>query len=102
MRCRIAEADGMDLDFDDAQQSLRESFRQYLRRACDTGVVRAAEPLGYDAELWRGLNDMEAVGMAAPEDSGGGATLLDLAIVSAECGRAMAPVPFVESVVATR
>jgi alkylation response protein AidB-like acyl-CoA dehydrogenase len=92
----------MDLEFDDAQQSLRESFRQYLRRACGTGVVRAAEPLGYDAELWRGLNDMEAVGMAAPEDSGGGATLLDLAIVSAECGRVMAPVPFVESVVATR
>jgi alkylation response protein AidB-like acyl-CoA dehydrogenase len=65
--------------------------------------VRKAEPRGFDERLWRHLLDMQIVAMAVPVENGGeGAGLLELAIVAEEIGRRLAPVPFIEAVVAAR
>jgi alkylation response protein AidB-like acyl-CoA dehydrogenase len=66
-------------------------------------VVRAAEPLGFDAALWAQLAELGGPGMGAPEAAGGGgAGLGDLAVVADHLGQTLAPVPFVEHSVATR
>ena len=45
--------------------------------------MRAAEPLGFDAELWERLAATGVVGMAVPEDRGGsGAGLANLVLVA--------------------
>src|SRR5690606_14077759 len=66
-------------------------------------VVRAAEPLGFDPALWTALRSLEAPGMGAPVDrGGGGASLADLVVACEAFGRSVAPVPLVDHLVATR
>lgn len=85
------------------QVAVRDAFREFLADQCPTSRVRAAEPLGFDARLWRQLTALGAATMGLPEASGGdGASLLDLAIVAEEVGGALAPVPFAEHVAASR
>jgi alkylation response protein AidB-like acyl-CoA dehydrogenase len=85
------------------QVAVRDAFRDFLAGQCPTSRVRAAEPLGFDARLWRQLTELGAATMGLPESSGGdGASLLDLAIVAEEMGAALAPVPFAEHVAASR
>src|SRR5436305_1282726 len=65
--------------------------------------VRSAEPLGHSPGLWDRLVATGAIEMAVPEDAGGGgATLLDLALVAEQHGRHVAPAPLVEAQVAAR
>jgi alkylation response protein AidB-like acyl-CoA dehydrogenase len=65
--------------------------------------VRAAEPSGFDKNLWERLCAMGASTMALPESSGGdGATLVDLTLVAEEIGRVLAPVPWIDHVCAAR
>ncbi|MFE6820933.1 acyl-CoA dehydrogenase family protein [Streptomyces sp. NPDC057690] len=92
-----------DFSLDVEQQAVREAFGDFFRKECPPSVVREAEPLGFDAALWRRLADMGAAAMALPEAAGGqGATLVDLALVAEELGRAAAPVPLAAHVVAAR
>jgi alkylation response protein AidB-like acyl-CoA dehydrogenase len=85
------------------QRALRDSFAALLARECPSERVRKAEPRGFDEPLWRTLLDMQIVAMAVPAENGGeGAGLLELAVVAEEIGRRLAPVPFIESVVAAR
>jgi alkylation response protein AidB-like acyl-CoA dehydrogenase len=87
----------------DEQRALRDSFAALLARECPSERVRKAEPRGFDDRLWQQLLDMQIVAMGVPvEDGGEGAGLLELAIVAEEIGRRLAPVPFVEAVVAAR
>lgn len=92
----------MDLSLTDEQQQLRASFAAFFARHCPPEVVREAEPLGFSAELWKHVIDLGAVSMALPETMGGGASLLELGLVTAEAGRWLAPVPLVEAIVANR
>ena len=82
----------MELAFSSDQPNLFDAFDQFFRRESTSGVVRRAEPLGHDADLWRKLDDMEVWGS--------GATLADLAAIAETAGRWLAPVPFVEHAVA--
>jgi alkylation response protein AidB-like acyl-CoA dehydrogenase len=92
-----------DFSLSDEQRALRDSFAALLARDCTSEHVRKAEPRGFDEALWRVLLDMQIVAMAVPVEQGGeGAGLLELAVVAEEIGRRLAPVPFIESVVATR
>jgi alkylation response protein AidB-like acyl-CoA dehydrogenase len=92
-----------DFSLSDEQRALRESFASFLTRECPAERVRKAEPLGFDERLWGKLVDLGAVGMGVPEAEGGdGAGLVELALVAEQVGRYLAPVPFVESVVAAR
>ncbi|HVM39357.1 MAG TPA: acyl-CoA dehydrogenase family protein, partial [Acidimicrobiia bacterium] len=93
----------MDLSLSDDQQSIVEGFDRFLERECTPERVRAAEPLGFDADLWKQLTEMGLTTLALPEDAGGGAFgLLDAALVTESAGARLVPAPFVEAAVAVR
>lgn len=93
----------MDLSLTADQQAITELFATFFANECNGEFVRESEPLGHDDHLWGRLLDMGMVSMALPADAGGGdLTLLDLALVAEVFGGSIAPVPFLESVVAAR
>ncbi|MDF3338753.1 acyl-CoA/acyl-ACP dehydrogenase [Mycolicibacterium septicum] len=82
---------------------LQTAYRQFFKTHSDIETVRAAEPSGFDKSLWERLCAMGATTMALPESVGGdGATLVDLTLVAEELGRSVAPVPWIDHVVAAR
>ncbi|WP_409328956.1 acyl-CoA dehydrogenase family protein [Trujillonella humicola] len=92
-----------DFRLDDDQQAVLEGFGEFFREQVPSSLVRAAEPLGFDAGLWQRVVGMGATAMALPEAAGGDdATLVDLVLVAEELGRVVAPVPLVSHVVASR
>ena len=93
----------MDLRPTDEQTQLVEAFKDLYEDASSPDRVRAAEPLGHSSDLWDRLVATGAVEMAVPEDAGGGgASLLDLALVAEQHGGAVAPAPLIEAMVAAR
>ena len=67
------------------------------------GSARASEPSGFDPELWSSLVATGVVEMAVPEEAGGGgASMVDLALVAEQVGRFLAPAPVIEAQVAAR
>lgn len=92
-----------DFSLSEDQEAVRQAFGEFLTQECPTAKVRAAEPLGYDEGLWLQLAKLGAVSMALPESAGGDdATLVELALVAEQYGRALAPVPLVEAAVTAR
>jgi alkylation response protein AidB-like acyl-CoA dehydrogenase len=93
----------MDLNLSDEQQQLVDAFGALYTKESSTERVRAAEPLGHDAELWERLKENGALDMAVAEAAGGwGASLLDLALVAEQHGRFLGSAPLVEAQVAVR
>ncbi|GAA3382507.1 acyl-CoA dehydrogenase family protein [Cryptosporangium minutisporangium] len=93
----------MDLRLTPDQETLREAFGDLFAKEATPARIRAAEPVGHDAELWRTLVAAGVPLMGVPEaHGGGGATLADLVVVVREAGRRLAPVPLVEACVAAR
>jgi alkylation response protein AidB-like acyl-CoA dehydrogenase len=92
-----------DFSLEPEQEALFDSFGALLSRECDMDVVRGAEPLGFDADLWRTIRGAGALTMALPSRVGGDdASLVELVLVAEQCGRHLAPAPFIESVSAAR
>ncbi len=92
-----------DLSLDDDQQAVREGFGDFFTKQVPSSLVRDAEPLGFDADLWQRVVAMGGTSMGLPEEAGGdGATLVDLVLVAEELGKVVAPVPLVSHVVASR
>jgi len=82
---------------------LQTAYKQFFKTHCSIETVRAAEPSGFDKNLWERLCAMGVSTMALPESSGGdGATLVDLTLVAEEIGRVLAPVPWIDHVCAAR
>jgi alkylation response protein AidB-like acyl-CoA dehydrogenase len=93
----------MDLALSDDQELLVESFGALLDKQSRPEDVRAAEPLGFDSSLWRALQPLGPVHMAVGEVEGGwGASFEDLCLVAEALGRRAAPVPVIETQVASR
>jgi alkylation response protein AidB-like acyl-CoA dehydrogenase len=93
----------MDLNFSDEQQQLVDAFGALYAKESSTERVRAAEPLGHDADLWERLKENGALEMAVAETAGGwGASLLDLALVAEQHGRFLGSAPLIEAQVAVR
>lgn len=85
------------------QEAIDSAFGAFFEAESPIEAVRAAEPGGFDPELWASLAAMGGAGMALPEDrGGGGASLADLAVVTRQLGRHLAPVPLIEHSVACR
>jgi alkylation response protein AidB-like acyl-CoA dehydrogenase len=85
------------------QVDLQAVYSKFFKTQCSIETVRAAEPAGFDKSLWERLCATGATTMALPESVGGdGATLVDLTLVAEEVGRALAPVPWIDHVCATR
>jgi len=93
----------VDLGLSDDQEQLVAAFGMLCAKEVSPDTVRAAEPTGFAPSLWVSLQALGAPGMGVPEASGGGgADLLDLALVGEVLGAALAPVPFVDHAVAAR
>jgi alkylation response protein AidB-like acyl-CoA dehydrogenase len=93
----------MDLSLSAEQKDLVDSVDAMFGRRSTADVVRAAEPLGFDASLWDSVHDLGLLHMAVGERDGGwGASMLDLCLVAESAGRRCAPVPLVETQVALR
>ena len=87
----------------DADQTLfKDTLRRYL--SARSPLTRVRETMlsdsPFDSEVWLGLVEMGVPGMAIPEEFGGaGGGFFELGIVAEELGRALAPVPFLSTVV---
>src|SRR5437763_1207714 len=86
----------MDLDFSPEQELLRETVRGVCARHAGLDVVRQLEddPIGYPEKLWVQLAEL---GLLYTDLS-----MIDLAIVYQEFGRALAPSPAFASVIMSR
>jgi alkylation response protein AidB-like acyl-CoA dehydrogenase len=92
----------MDVLPNEEEELLRASVRQFLEGQCPTRLVRAmeADAVGYPPELWQQMADLGWFGWALPEEYGGsGGSLIQLGIILSEVGRALAPVPFLSTMV---
>lgn len=92
----------LDLDFTEEQDMLREMVRGLLTQYASDEAVRAMEddPVGYSAELWSRLGELDLLGMLLPSEYGGsGMTMLEGVILYEELGRSLAPVPHLISCV---
>lgn len=93
----------MDLALNELQEQSLNAFRRLLERECTTARVRAAEPLGFDAALWREICDLGLPAMGVPQELGGlGLPLLDMALIAEVHGEFLAPAPLIETMVALR
>lgn len=93
----------MNLELSVEQQQLAEAFATFFSKESPPSRVRDSEPTGFDPVLWRSFLGMGGLDMGLPEaHQGGGASILDLSLVAEEQGKQLAPIPFVESVVALR
>ncbi|HEX7743609.1 MAG TPA: acyl-CoA dehydrogenase family protein, partial [Sphingobium sp.] len=61
----------MNFEPTDDQKMLVESFARFLDEESSMARVRAALPSGFDPALWRGLAEMGAFALRAPEAAGG-------------------------------
>lgn len=90
----------MDLELDADQRELAELGRAFLAEACPPSLVRAVFE-GGDApgELWAAMVDLGWPALAAAEDHGGlGQGFIAEAVLAAELGRAVAPVPYLATI----
>ena len=91
----------VDLGLTPDQESIAELFDGFFANEAPATVARAAEPAGFDRELWNKVIELGAPGMGSPESvGGGGASLADL-VVMVECfGRSIAPIPLIDHLAA--
>src|SRR5438874_528811 len=91
----------MDFSLSDREQELSDAFGKFFQQESSIATVRAAEPGGFDPKLWAATVDLGVPAMALP-DADGGATFVELALLCEVAGRALAPVPIVETLCCAR
>ncbi|HTH27197.1 MAG TPA: acyl-CoA dehydrogenase [Sphingobium sp.] len=93
----------MKLVMPEDSQPVQEMFEKFFATESSPARVRAAEPVGFDPELWRELVALEAPFMRlSAEAGGGGMSLFDCCLMMEQAGRRLAPAPLAETVVALR
>jgi len=84
------------------QELLKKEVRHFLETECPKSAVKKlqATDVGYSTEMWRKMADLGWLGLILPEEYGGvGGSLLDLAVLLEEVGRATAPSPMFSTIV---
>jgi len=92
----------LDLEFSPEQEMLRETVRKVCATYSPLSVVRELEddPVGYSAELWQQMAELDLIGLLLPEEHGGsGMSALEGVVLYEELGRALAPTPHFVSAV---
>ena len=85
------------------EESIKDIFDSFFDAECSIERVRNAEESGFDATAWERFIETGGPGMCLPEScGGGGADLITAAIVANLLGTYVAPIPFIEHVVAAR
>jgi alkylation response protein AidB-like acyl-CoA dehydrogenase len=90
----------MDINLDDGHIELGRIARQLFESRCPLATVRELEDdeRGYSPELWREMARLDWLGLTYPEALGGtGGSLVDLAVIYEEMGRALVPSPHLAS-----
>src|ERR687887_2101581 len=93
----------MDFGFSASQYELAAEARRFLENECPTAYVREfiEEPGAWSRTLWKQIADLGWMALPFPEEYGGlGQGFLDLVLLLEELGAALAPVPFLSSIVA--
>ena len=90
----------MNLDFDQTQELLRDTVREYLRAEVPLDRIRELEREGrWDESLWKALCDQGWLGLPFAEvRGGGGGSLVDAGVLVEELARRAAIVPLVEAI----
>lgn len=91
----------MNFDFSEDQKQFKEQVARFLAEKAPLTVARRIleSDETHASEVWKGLADLGALGVAVPEAFGGmGLGMLELCVIAEEIGRACAPVPFTSSV----
>ncbi len=92
----------MDFSLSEEQEMLRKMARDFLSAECPKSQVRQLEEseTGHSPELWKKMAELGWMGLVLPEKYGGaGLSLLDMAILFEEFGRAAVPGPMFSTVV---
>ncbi len=93
----------MALVLTEEQELLRDTARDFLRERSPVKRLRElrdkADPVGFSRELWKEMGELGWTGIPFAEEYGGsGLGLAELGVVLEECGRTLAPEPFVSTV----
>ncbi|MBP7928342.1 MAG: acyl-CoA/acyl-ACP dehydrogenase [Acidimicrobiia bacterium] len=92
----------MNLDFSEEQLMLGDMVRSLLEASSPVTAVRELEddPVGFDRQLWQQFAEADLIGLLIPESFGGsGQSLLEGIVLYQELGRALTPLPHLESAV---
>src|SRR5262245_45467440 len=92
----------MDFSPSEMQRELRELSRKILEEQATPDRLREIErgARNFDADLWAALARANLLGVAVPSEHGGmGQGFAELAVLVEECGRAVAPVPAIPTLV---
>ncbi|HEX7406346.1 MAG TPA: acyl-CoA dehydrogenase family protein, partial [Candidatus Binatia bacterium] len=94
----------MNFELDEQQQMLQTAARDFLAAECDKSVVRKLEASdsGHSSPLWKKMAELGWTGIIIPEQYGGvGLSLLELAVLFEEIGRAAFDSPLFGTAMAT-
>jgi alkylation response protein AidB-like acyl-CoA dehydrogenase len=94
----------MNFDFDDDQQDIKRTAKEFLAARYPLEEVRrlAEDERGYTDEQWREIVELGWPGLVASEEDGGsGLGFVELQIVAEELGYSLAPTPLLPHVAAT-
>jgi len=85
------------------QESIRKTAKSFIAERAPVAHLRALrdapDAVGFSRDLWKEMASLGLGGMAIPETYGGaGLGFAELGLVLTECGRTLAPTPFVSTV----
>jgi alkylation response protein AidB-like acyl-CoA dehydrogenase len=92
----------MNLALSEEQEMLKKMAHDFLTDNFPKKVVKELEESesGYSTELWKQIAELGWMGLALPEEyGGGGMSFLDLSVLLEEMGRACLPGPYFSTVV---
>jgi alkylation response protein AidB-like acyl-CoA dehydrogenase len=92
----------MDVNFTEEQEMLRASARDFLEKECTDDIITEVETgrLGYSPDLWSKIAELGWLGLVFPEKYGGSEmTMVDLAVLYEEFGRAKFASPYTSTIV---
>ncbi len=91
----------MDFGFNEEQDMLRKSARDFLAKESPMTYVRRMmeDEVGHSEETWRKMAGLGWMGLILPEEYGGASlNMVDLVVVLEEMGRVVMPGPFFSTV----
>ena len=94
----------MNFDLSDEQKLLLDSVASFVKKQSPVSRLRALreDPTGWSREVWQRMGEYGWLGLTLPEEVGGlGGTFADVSLILEQLGTALAPEPFLPSLVAS-